>query len=304
MEALRKIGQTGGRLVSRALSASLHRRQTGAVPLLLLQQKRYYADPGSYVQVVRDTVYEDIAVLKMNRKPVNGLNKDFLTELNITLEKLENNASYRGVILTSANPGVFSAGLDITEMYQKSPEYTSAFWRSLQDFWMRLYSTNLATVAAINGHSPAGGCLMALSCDYRVMAQGKFTIGLNEVQLGIVAPFWFQELMIRTCGERETEKALQLGTLYSPEEALKVGVVDEIVPLEDVTSVARERLVKWLQIPDHARVLSKQMGRHQLREKLHSKQEEDIAFFTNFITKDAIQKSIGRYLESLKNRKK
>ncbi len=169
--------------MSRALCASLNRRQTGAVPLLLLQQKRYYADPGSYVQVERDTVHEDIAILKMNRKPVSGLNKDFLTELNITLEKLENNASYRGVILTSANPGIFSAGLDITEMYQKSPEYTSAFWRSLQDFWMRLFSTNLATVAAINGHSPAGGCLMALSCDYRVMAQGKFTIGLNEVQL-------------------------------------------------------------------------------------------------------------------------
>ncbi|XP_022092583.1 enoyl-CoA delta isomerase 1, mitochondrial-like [Acanthaster planci] len=302
MEALRAIGRSGGCILSRTLSASLKRRQTGAAPPLLLQQKRRFAESGNFVQVERDNVHEAIAIVKMNKKPVNSMSKDFMTEMNITLEKLENDTTCRGVILTSANPGIFSAGLDITEMYQRSSDFTNAFWRSLQDFWMRLYGSNLATVAAVNGHSPAGGCLMAMSCDYRIMAEGKFTMGLNEVLLGIIAPFWFQDLLVRTCGERQAEMALQLGTLFKPEEALKIGMVDEIVPLDDVVSQAREQLIKWLKLPDHARVITKGMCRGPLLEKLRAKQEEDIAYFSQFINKEAIQKSLGRYLESLKKK--
>ncbi|XP_038064589.1 enoyl-CoA delta isomerase 1, mitochondrial-like [Patiria miniata] len=302
MEVLRLIGKSGACILSRARSASACRRQTGPTPLSLLQQKRHYAESGNHIMVERDSNNEGIAVVKMNKKPVNSLSKDFMMEMNITLEKLENDSSCRGVILTSANPGIFSAGLDITEMYQKSSDYTSAFWRSLQDFWMRLYGSNLATVAAVNGHSPAGGCLMAMSCDYRIMAEGKFTMGLNEVHLGIVAPFWFQELMVKTCGERQAEMALQLGTLFKPEQALRIGMVDEIAPLDDVINKAREHLAKWLKIPDHARVITKGMCRGLLLEKLRAKQEEDIAFFSEFINKDAIQKSLGRYLESLKKK--
>ena len=58
--------------------------------------------------------------------------------------------------------------------------------------WIQLYSYKLPAAAAITGHSPAGGCLLSLCCDYRVMQGPKFTIGLNETLLGIVAPFWFK----------------------------------------------------------------------------------------------------------------
>merc|ERR1711976_89868 len=107
---------------------------------------------------------------------------------------------------------------------------------------MNLYGSRLATIAAINGHSPAGGCLMAISCDHRVMAEGKFTIGLNETLLGIVAPFWFQDTMVNTVGHRETERALQLGLLYSAEEAKKVGLVDQLVPQEQVMEAATAQI--------------------------------------------------------------
>ena len=64
--------------------------------------------------------------------------------------------------------------------------------------WLSLYTAPLPVIAAINGAAPAGGCLMAMSCDYRIMAQHpKFNIGLNETLLGIVAPTWFMDTMIR-----------------------------------------------------------------------------------------------------------
>lgn len=121
---------------------------------------------------------------------------------------------------SQSQPKVFSAGLDIMEMYGKSPERCGVFWKAVQEMWLKLYSSNMVTVAAINvrinptclshfaclsntwskcpacfsspqGSSPAGGCLMSLTCDYRIMADNpRYSIGLNETQLGIVAPFW------------------------------------------------------------------------------------------------------------------
>ena len=97
----------------------------------------------------------------------------------------------KACIVTSARPGVFSAGLDIMSMYGRTDDELRAYWTHVQDMWLSLYMAPIPMIAAVNGAAPAGGCLMALSCDYRVMAQHpKFNIGLNETLLGIVAPTW------------------------------------------------------------------------------------------------------------------
>ncbi|KAI0230048.1 Enoyl-CoA delta isomerase 1, mitochondrial [Lamellibrachia satsuma] len=244
-----------------------------------------------------------IATLKMHRKPVNGLNLEMLTDLNIALEKVESEKSCRGLVLTSQLPKIFCAGLDVLEMYQQQPERLEQFWRSLQNMWMSLYGSRLVTIAAITGHSPAGGCLMAMSCDYRIMATGKYTIGLNETLLGIVAPFWFTETMLNTIGHRETEYALQLGKLYGADEALKVGLVDRLCAEDQVVEAAKEEMARWLKINAVARQLSKSALRQAAIEKLAVRQQEDIENFVTFVRRDAVQKSLGLYLQSLKQRR-
>uniref|UniRef100_A0A4W6FMN2 Enoyl-CoA delta isomerase 1, mitochondrial n=1 Tax=Lates calcarifer TaxID=8187 RepID=A0A4W6FMN2_LATCA len=217
---------------------------------------------------------------------------DFLTEFCINVEKLEMDKTCRGLIITS-QPKVFSARLDIMEMYGKSPERCGEFWRAVQEMWLKLYSSDMVTIAAINGSSPAGGCLMSLTCDYRIMADNpRYSIGLNETQLGIVAPFWFKDTMVNT-----------LGLLYSPSEALKVGLVDLLVPEDEVLTTATKTMTKWLAIPDHARQITKSMMRKPTIDKLTSKREADIQNFVSFITKDSIQKSLRMYLEMLKKRR-
>lgn len=72
------------------------------------------------------------------------------------------------------------------------------------------------------GHAPAGGCLLAMSCEYRIMVNGKFTIGLNETALGIVAPTWFMDTMCHTIPIRQAEYALTTARMFSVDEALKV----------------------------------------------------------------------------------
>ncbi|XP_059204551.1 enoyl-CoA delta isomerase 1, mitochondrial [Centropristis striata] len=288
-------------LLSQRASCRSHGRV--CVSPVLVDQRRNSSTSLPKVKVDFDQS-TGVAVLRMQSPPVNSLSLDFLTEFCISVEKLEMDKSCRGLIITSSLPKVFSAGLDIMEMYGKSPERCGEFWRAVQEMWLKLYSSNMVTIAAINGSSPAGGCLMALTCDYRIMADNpRYSIGLNETKLGIVAPFWFKDTMSNTVGHRTTEEALALGLLYNPAEALQKGLVDQLVPEDQVLTTATQTMTKWLAIPDHARQITKSMMRKTFIDKLVSKREADIQNFVSFITKDSIQKSLGMYMEMLKKRR-
>uniref|UniRef100_A0A3Q1FJV8 Enoyl-CoA delta isomerase 1, mitochondrial n=1 Tax=Acanthochromis polyacanthus TaxID=80966 RepID=A0A3Q1FJV8_9TELE len=290
-----KRGLTG---VFSQLSSCSHGRVS---PVLVAQQRNNSTSQKVQVDFDQST---GVAVLRMQNPPVNSLSLEFLTEICINLEKLEMDKSCRGLIVTSNRPKVFSAGLDIFEMYGKTPERCAEFWKAVQEMWLKLYGSSMATIAAINGSSPAGGCLMCMTCDYRIMADNpRYTIGLNETLLGIVAPFWFKDTMTNTLGHRTTELALQLGSLYSPAEALKIGLVDQVVPEDQVLTTATEAMSKWLAIPDHARQITKSMMRKSTIDRLTANRESDIKNFVGFVTKASVQKSLGMYLEMLKNRK-
>nr|XP_009934544.1 PREDICTED: LOW QUALITY PROTEIN: enoyl-CoA delta isomerase 1, mitochondrial [Opisthocomus hoazin] len=239
--------------------------------------------------------------MKFKSPPVNSLSLDLLTEFCISLEKLENDRACRGVIFTSAVPKIFSSGLDITEMCGKSTEHYAEFWRAVQEMWLQLYGSNMVTVAAVNGSSPAGGCLIALSCDYRIMVENpKFSIGLNEAQLGIVAPFWFKDTFVNVVGHRVAECSLQLGSLHPAPEAHRLGLVG---PEEKGQEEAASVMAQWLALPDHARQLTKSMMRKAILDRLVAHREEDIQNFISFISKESIQKSLRMYMEMLKKKK-
>lgn len=269
--------------------------------VLVSQMRNNTTSPKINVDFDKST---GVAVLSMQSPPVNSLSLEFITELCINLEKLEMDKACRGLIVTSSLPKVFSAGLDILEMYGTTPERCGEFWRAVQEMWLKMYKSNMVTIAAINGSSPAGGCLLSLTCDYRIMADNpRYSIGLNETLLGIVAPFWFKDTMANTIGHRHTEISLALGLLYNPSEALRIGLVDQLVPQEQLLDTAAQTMTKWLAIPDHARQITKSMMRKATIDKMASNREADIQNFVNFITKDSIQKSLHMYLEMLKKRK-
>ncbi|XP_028905122.1 enoyl-CoA delta isomerase 1, mitochondrial [Ornithorhynchus anatinus] len=283
------------------LCGGTHPWARAALPGLSLAQRRPFSNNKVLVDVDTST---GVAVIKMKSPPVNSFSLELLTEFVICLEKLENDKSCRGVIITSNSPGVFSAGLDLTEMCGRTPDHYAQYWKAVQELWLKLYASNLITVAAINGACPAGGCLVALTGDYRILADNpKYCIGLNETLLGIVAPFWFKDSMVNTIGHRQAERALQLGLLFPPAEALRVGLVDQVVPEEKVQSAATAAVGQWLAIPDHARQLTKAMMRKPTVERLLKGREADVQNFVSFVSRDSIQKSLHTYLQMLKQRK-
>eukprot|EP00128_Syssomonas_multiformis_P007125 Colp12_sorted_trinity150504_noHs@7428 len=265
---------------------------------------RLYSTPAYSHFVVKRDEGSPVATVLFNRKPVNSLSLELLSEMSDVITHLEKDKTVKGLILASNVPKIFSAGLDITEMYQPKDERIRAFWRSLQEAWLKLYNTRLATIAAIEGHSPAGGCMMAMSCDYRVMAEGPFAIGLNETQLGIVAPFWFRDVMVNTVGHRQAEKLLGLGLMVPSKDALSIGLVDQVVPMEQVMPTAQAEMAKWLKIPEAARSITKKALRKATVDKLLAQREGDVEDFVKFATAPQVQASLGAYLQALQSKSK
>lgn len=213
------------------------------------------------------------------------------------------------LVLQSSSPSVFSAGLDLAEMLKPEPDRLTRFWRSFQDLYLDLYGSRLACVAAIEGHAMAGGCMLALSCDYRIMASSidverPVNIGLNETKLGIAAPPWLGQQMIDTVGRRCAEKSLQLGQIYSSEDALKIGLIDEVVAKENVRSRALEIALTLSNIPERARVASKMLIRKDRIDTMTASRQQDTDDFVGFVTDVSIQNNLAAYFQMLAAKRK
>jgi 3,2-trans-enoyl-CoA isomerase len=254
---------------------------------------------------VRVAVADRIATLSLARAPANLLSLEFMNELTESLKTVESDRGVSGLIVTSAQPGIFSGGLDISELYQPTPERLTAFWRALQDLWLTFYGLKTPAVAAINGAAPAGGCMLALCCDERIMLSSARIIGLNETKLGIVAPPNIFEIPFRAVvGARQSERLLQLGKLLSPAEALQVGLVDAVVDSEQaLLERAHATLKEYIAVPAGARVRSKLIARGAAIEKLQRERATDLTNIPAIIGEPSVQKNIGLYLESLKKPK-
>lgn len=248
-----------------------------------------------------------VATLTLNRPPVNSLN----LELNLAISQglrdvAAEHPEARALVLRSSNPEVLSAGLDLDVLHEPASRGTlGVFWRSFQRVFLDLWSSPLATVAAIEGHAPAGGCLLATACDHRVMASdADATIGLSETRLGVAVPYWMCDVLSRTVGDRVAERSTALGISYAAPDALRIGLVDETAPRREVLPRALAEARRWAAVPPAARHATKMSTRGPLARELERRSEEDVDHFCDFVLRDETQRALGAYLESLKQRRK
>ena len=185
------------------------------------------------------------AVVSLCKEPANTFDYSLWQQLSDAISQCEQDQDIRGVIISSGlKRDIFSAGNDINALYapKTSKEAYRKFWVLQNRFLASLYRSPLITVAAIRGASPAGGCIIALCCDYRIMTE-QGHIGLNEVALGIPVPPKWAGLMVRTIGQGKTETLLQFAKLVSPQEALQLGLIDQVVPKAELLGTA-ESVIK------------------------------------------------------------
>lgn len=180
-----------------------------------------------------------IRELRLNRPPANALTLELMVALREMVEAAVKDGS-RALVL-SGSPGRFSGGLDVPVLLGYDRATIGELWGEFYALLRALASSPIPIAAAITGHAPAGGTVLPLFCDARIMADGDFKLGLNEVQVGLILPPVIFFALRRTVGPRLAERLAVSGALISPREALAFGLVDEVVAQDRVI----DRAVEW-----------------------------------------------------------
>lgn len=190
---------------------------------------------------------KDYAIVELARGKANPINLEMMQELCQAMEALRADDNVRGVVITG-QPPFFSAGLDVKALAELDPESSAEFFASFGRMIFDLVRFPKPLIAAITGHSPAGGCIIAITCDYRIMAEEEgYRIGLNEVPVGIMVPGHVHELYSFWVGRGPAYQYLLEGKLHTSAEALACGLVNELVPMADVLERAKDYLQQLLQ---------------------------------------------------------
>ncbi|MBD8880450.1 enoyl-CoA hydratase/isomerase family protein [Rhodanobacter sp. 7MK24] len=206
--------------------------------------------------------HDAVAEVHLARPPVNALNLELLQTLHAALDKAVADGA-RGIVLSGV-PGMFSAGVDVPALLHADRAGVQAFWREFFATASVLACSPVPVAAAVTGHSPAGGAVMALMCDYRVMAQGPYKIGLNEVQVGLAVPDCIQLALRRVVGAYRAERLLVAGEMIDAEQALACGFVDETTGIDQVVTRALHWMNGLLALPPHAMLATRRVARADL----------------------------------------
>ena len=228
------------------------------------------------MKTIEVTIKDHLAIITLNRGKSNSLNREMVTELTDMLNNIENDPAIGGVLITGRDH-FFSAGLDLIELYDYNEEEAKSFWYLFLNFTAKITAFKKPMVAAINGHSPAGGCVIALACDARVMAEGKYIIGLNEVPVGIIVPNCIFSLYSFWLGKANATRSLLEGKLFNPEEALAIGLVDELVKSESILTAAERKIRKYMAFERTTWTQSKLNIRRELIAITSADQSADLA---------------------------
>lgn len=189
-----------------------------------------------YVNFIND---QGIVTVTLSKGKVNAINESVVDEMTGCLKELAGDAGIRAVILTGTGK-FFTFGFDIPEFLSYPKEAFIRYLTKFTDLYAYLFLYPKPVIAALNGHTIAGGCMLAIACDYRIMVTGKARIALNEINFGSSLFAGSVDILKLLLGQREAEKAAYTGAMYSAEEAYRIGLIDQIASEADLEAEAKK----------------------------------------------------------------
>ena len=210
------------------------------------------ASPAAEVAVSRDG---DVCLIQLRReRKLNALSSQLEAELERAVHSPE--AATSGCIVITGVPKAFSAGADLSEQGEASPERIMAYYRSAGEVYERIAALPQLTVAAISGWCLGGGFELALACDFRV-ASDTATFGLPEVEIGIIPSSGGTLRLTRAVGPARAKELVLARARWSAQQALDMGLVTQVVEGDPVPA-ALELAGRLAQLPRLAASLAKQ----------------------------------------------
>lgn len=233
----------------------------------------------SWIEAITE---DQVIILKLNRGVTNALNGELVKELGNFLREVKETKEATALVITSANEKFFSLGFDIPELYSKEPHEFKTFFTSFNQLCLELYTLPKPTIAALTGHTIAGGFILASCCDYRFIGQGKKFCALNEIHLGVPVPYLSDYILRQLVGNRLATEMMYSGKMIPPEEAMQMGIVDALFPPERVLPESIARARELGRLPAKAFGAIKDNRTRLVAEGIRQRLEEDIEQFVKF----------------------
>jgi enoyl-CoA hydratase len=185
-----------------------------------------------------------VTVLRLDKARGNAIDEPLVDELREAARALAADPSVRGVLLASAHPTVFCPGLDLVSLVEYDRDAMERFMLRFSEAVWALYGLPKPVVAAVGGHAVAGGCILALTADYRVLRRGA-QMGLNEVRIGVPLPWSVSVLLRSAVPAASLAQVALLGRNFADEEARAAGLADELADGAGFEERCLERLGEY-----------------------------------------------------------
>src|SRR5262249_50126124 len=215
--------------------------------------------------MIERSQHEGILTLRLAHGKVSAIDVELLDALLRELDGVADDV--RALILTGTG-SIFSAGVDLFRLTQEGAEYVRRFLPLLYRFVRTLFTFPRPVVAAVNGHAIAGGCVIVLACDVRLMAEGAGRIGVPELLVGVPFPAAPLEVVRFAVPQNKVQSLLYTGRTLPPRDALAAGLVDEVVAPDDLPARAQEIARHPARVPPRAYRLTKQSLRAEALERI------------------------------------
>jgi enoyl-CoA hydratase/carnithine racemase len=222
----------------------------------------------------------EIATVTLSRGKVNALNEPMVEEITKSFEDLAIDNEVRSIIFTGSGK-FFSFGFDVPEFLSYPKNDFIKYLEKFTNLYTYVFHFPKPIVAALNGHTIAGGCMLATACDYRLMVTGKAKISLNEITFGSPVLAGSVEMLRYCVGSRNAQSILYSGAMYSAEEAFQLRLVDQVSSEEDLTEDARKVAQELAQKDSSAFRSIKHLLRKPAAEQMIKREKDAILEFVD-----------------------
>lgn len=243
---------------------------------------------------------DDVAVLRLAHGPVNALDAELCEAVAAAFRALVTDRA-RAVVLTGSGKA-FSAGADLRRYLAEGEPYVRRFVPALDDLFRSVFELGKPVVAAVNGHAIAGGCVLAACADVTLMAEGRGRIGVPELAVGVPFPRVAVEVLRHAVGDVAARRMMLGAQTYPTGQAQALGIVDEVLPADDLLGAAVERArTIATAVPPDTFALTKAQLRRDACARMDGHAEEAEAVMALWIRRVA-DGWTARYLDSVTGR--
>lgn len=180
-----------------------------------------------------------IFIITVNRPDkLNALNKEVMSDLDAVINEIETSPNIKAVIITGAGQKAFIAGADISEFVGLSYEEGAALAKRGQDIFSRIENCTKPIIAAVNGFALGGGCELSMACHFRI-ASDNAKFGQPEVNLGLIPGYGGTQRLVQLIGKGRAMELLMTGNMIDASIALEYGLVNHVVPLDNLLPKAK-----------------------------------------------------------------